>query len=88
VLFQGDHCGFSVSVPFRSKAQCAGNGLSLGKHWNAAAERHRNALRVSLSAPTDCVVPLGKGTTITCEGRLAVNTDKRTELAMIPLKEH
>jgi len=88
VLLQGNHCGFSVSVPFRSKAQCAGKGHSLGKHWNAAAGRHRNALRVSLSAPTDCVIPLGKGTTIACEECLAVNADKLTELAMITLKEH
>ena len=88
MLLQGNNYGFSVSVPFRSKAQCEGNGHSLGEHRNAAAGRHRNALRVSLSAPTDCVVPLGKGTTIAYEERLAVNADKLTELAIITLKEH
>ena len=73
---------------FRNKAQCAGNGRTLAKHCNAAAEHHRNALRVSLSRPTDCVSPLAKGTAITCEARLAVNLDKLTELAIIILKEH
>ena len=73
---------------FRNKAQCAGNGRTLAKHRNAAAEHHRSALRVSLSRPTDCVSPLAKGTAITCEARLAVNLDKLTELAIIILKEH
>ncbi len=73
---------------FRSKAQCEGNGHSLGEHCNTAAGHHRDALRVSLSTPTDCVMPLGKGTAIACEARLAVNVDKLTELAIIILKEH
>ena len=73
---------------FRSKAQCEANGRSLVKHWNAAAKHHRVALRVSLSPPTDCVPPLGKGATIPCEARLAVNGDKLTELVIITLKEH
>ncbi len=73
---------------FRNKAQCAGNGRTLAKHCNAAAEHHRSALRVSLSRPTDCVSPLAKGTAIACEARLAVNLDKLTELAIIILKEH
>ncbi len=73
---------------FCSKAQCDANGRSLVEHWNAAAGHHRVALRVSLSTPTDCVPPLGKGTTIACEARLAVSIDKLTELAIITLKEH
>ena len=73
---------------FRSKAQCEANGRSLVEHWNAAAGHHRVALRVSLSTPTDCVPPLGKGATIACEARLAVSIDKLTELAIITLKEH
>jgi len=88
VLLQGNNYGFSVPVSFRGKAQCEGNGCSLAEHWNAAAGRHRNALRVSLSTPTDCVIHLGKGITIACEERLAVNVDKLTELAIITLKEH
>ncbi len=67
-------------MPFRGKVLCPGNDHSLDKH--------RNALRVSLSAPTDCVVPLGKGTTIACEERLAVNAGKLTELAIITLMKH
>ena len=73
---------------FRSKAQCEANGRSLVEHWNAAAGHHRFALRVSLSTPTVFVPPLGKGTTITYEARLAVSIDKLTELAIITLKEY
>ena len=73
---------------FRSKAQCEGNGHSLVEHCNAAAGHHRDALRVSLSTPTDCVPPLDKGTAIACEARLAVNIDKLTEPAIITLMEH
>jgi hypothetical protein len=88
VLYQGDNYGFSVPVVFRSKAQCEGNGYSLVEHWNAAAGHHRDALRVSLSTPTDCVPPLDKGMAIACEARLAVNVDKLTEPAIITLIEH
>jgi len=80
--------GFSVTVVLRSKAQCAGNGHSLGKHCNTAAEHHRDALRVSLSTPTDGVAPLGKGAAIPCEVRLVVNVDKLTELINIMWLEH
>ena len=83
-----DNYGFSVPVVFRSKAQCAGNGHSLDEHWNAVAEHHRDALRVSLSMPTDCVSPLDKGVAIAYEARLAVNVDKLTELAIITSMEH
>ena len=88
MLYQCDNYGFSVPVVFRCKAQCEGNGYSLVEHWNAAAGHHRDALRVSLSTPTDCVPPLDKGTAIACEARLAVNVDKLTELAIITLIEH
>jgi hypothetical protein len=87
-------------VVFRSKALCEGNGHSLVEHWNAAAGHHRDALRVSLSTPTDCVPPLDKGIAkagpasaasalgLACEARLAVNVDKLTEFAIITLIEH
>ena len=88
MLFKHDNYGFSVPVVFCSKAQCAGNGHTLVKHCNAVAGHHRDALRVSLSAPTVCVAPLGKGGAIACEARLAVNADKLTELAIIMFKEH
>ncbi len=50
VLRQGYKLGFSVPVVFRGKAQCASKGCSLVKHCNAAAEHHRGARRVGLSA--------------------------------------
>jgi hypothetical protein len=88
VFLQRYNYGFSVPVLFRSKAQCAGKGYSLVKRCNAAAKQHRDALRVSLSTSTDCVVPLDKGVAIAYEARLAVNVDRLTELAIITLKEH
>ncbi len=87
MFIQHDNYGFSVPVVFRSKAQYAGTGRTLVKHCNAAAEHHRDALRVSLSRPTDCVAPLANGVAITFEARLAVNVDKLTE-PHIMLKEH
>ena len=68
---------------FRRKAQCDGNGCSLVNHCNAAAGHHRQALRVRLSTPTDCVTPLDKGVTIICKVCLAVNLDKLTEPAVL-----
>jgi hypothetical protein len=75
-------------VVFRSKAQCAGNGRTLVKHCNAASGHHRDALRVSLSTPTDYVASLDKGVAIAGEARLAVNVDKLTEFAINTLQEH
>jgi len=88
VLYQCDNYGFSVPVVFRGKAQCEDKGCSLVERCNAAAKHHRDALRVSLSTPTDCVAPLDKGMAIACETRLAVSVDKLTELAIITLIEH
>jgi len=88
VFLQPDNDGFSVPVVFRSKAQCEGNGYSLGKCWNEAARHHRDALWVSLSTPMDYVAPLDKGITIACEARLAMSPDKLTEPVIIRLKEH
>ena len=88
MLHQCDNYGFSVLVVFRSKAQCDGNGYTLGKGWNAAAGHHKDALRVSLATPTDSVVPLDKGMAINCEARLAMNVAKLTELAIIISMEH
>ena len=88
MLYQRDNYGFSVPVVFCSKAQCEENGHSLVEHWNAVAEHHRDALRVSLSTTTDGVAPLDKGAAIACEARLAVNVDKLTEFAIITLIEH
>ena len=65
---------FSVPLMSRDKAQCAtktqstrcargaGSGCSISKRSNAVAGHQGSALRVSLSAPMDCVVPLGKDT--------------------------
>ena len=100
MLLQHDNYGFSVPVVFRSKAQCEGKtqstrfargasfGHSLVEYCNAVVGHHRDALRVSLSTPTDCVAPLAKGVAIASEARLAVNVDKLTGLAIIMLKEH
>ena len=88
MLYPCDNYGFSIPVVFRSKAQCEGNGYPLVEHCNAAAGHHRDALRVSLSTPTDCVPPLDKGVAIVGEARLAVNVDKLTELAIITWIEH
>ena len=88
MLYPSDNYGFSVPVVFRSKALCEGNGYSIVEHWNAAAGHHRDALRVSLSTPTDCVPPLAKGMAIACEAHLAVVVDKLTELAIITWVEH
>ncbi len=100
MLFQCDNYAFSVPVVFRSKARCAGNGQFLVKHCNAAAEHHRDALRVSLSTTTDRVAPLGKELAragpaskasalgLAGETRLAVNVDKLTEYVIVTLKEH
>ena len=75
-------------VVFRSKARREGNGHTLGERCNTAAGHHRHVLRIRLPTPTDCVVPLDKGVAIACEARLAVTVGKRTELAIIMLKEH
>ncbi len=88
MLYPSDNYGFSVPVVFRSKALCEGNGYSIVEHWNAAAGDHRDALRVSLSTPTDCVPSLAKGVAIACETRLAVAVDKLTEFAIITGVEH
>ena len=91
---------FSAPLMFRDKAQCAANGYSIGKRCNAVAEHQGSALRVSLSAPMDCVVPFGKGTAragpmsaanavgLPCKARLAMNADKLTEYDNISLKRH
>ena len=88
MLHPGKNHEFSVPVVFRSKALCEENGHSLIKRCNAAAEDHRDALWVSLSTPMDCVPPLGKGVTIACETRLAMNVDKLTELRIFTRMEH
>ena len=88
MVYPGDNYGFSVPVVFRSKARCEGNGCSLVERWNTAAGHHRDALRVSLSAPTDCVPLFDKGVAIVCKARLAMNVDKLTELAIITGIDH
>jgi len=61
---------------------------SIGKRCKAVAGHQGSALRVSLSAPMGCVVPFGKGTTIPCKARLAMNADKLTEYDNITLIGH
>ena len=88
MLFQGNIAGFSVPVVFRSKTQCAGNGPVLVKHCNAAAEHHRSARRVGLSASMAAFHLLQRTMAIRYEARLAMNADRPTEPGNITLKEH
>ena len=85
MLLQGNNYEFSAAVVFRHKAQSEGKGHSLYKGCNTVAGHHSNALWVGLSAPMDCVAPLGKGGS---KLRLAMNADRPTEFAIITLKEH
>ena len=73
---------------FAARRSAKAMAISLVEHCNAAAGHHSDALRVSLSTPTDCVPPLDKGITIVGEARLAVNVDKLTESAIIMLKDY
>jgi hypothetical protein len=82
---------FSQSIRYAhglGPARGAGSGFSIGNRCNAVAEHQGSALRVSLSAPMDCVVPFGKGITISCKARLAMNADKLTEYDNITVKGH
>jgi hypothetical protein len=100
VPFQGNIVVFSAPLMFRDKAQWATNGFSIGKRCNAVARHQGSAHWVSLSAPMDCVVPLGKGAAragpmsaanavgLPCKARLAMNADKLTEYDNITLKGH
>jgi len=88
VLFQCNRLGFSAPVVFRGKAQCAGNGCSLVKHCNAAAEHHRSARRVGLSASMAALLLLQRTTAIRCKERLALNADRPTVSQFITLKEY
>ena len=100
VPFQDDIVMFSAPLMFRNKAQCATNGCSISKRCNAVAEHQGSALRVSLSAPMDRVVPFGKGIPragpmsaanavgLSGKARLAMNADKLTEYDNITLKGH
>jgi len=88
VPFQGDIVMFSAPLMFRDKARCATNGCSISKRCNVVVGHQGSALRVSLSAPMGSIVPFGKGTTIPCKARLAMNADKLTEYDNITLKGH
>ncbi|VAX04852.1 RTX toxin transporter, ATP-binding protein [hydrothermal vent metagenome] len=74
---------------FRGKAQCAGNGhIVLVKHCNAAAEHHRSARRVGLSASMAALRLLQRTKAIRCEARLAMNADRPTEPVNMTLVEY
>ena len=88
VLFQPYNYDSASLWCFAARRSAKRKGHSLVEHCNAVAGQHRDAPRVSLSTPTDCVAPLDKGVAIACEARLTVNVDKLTELAIIMLKEH
>ncbi len=73
---------------FRRCVPVLDKGMAIVFALRLAAKHHRDALRVSLSTPTDCVPPLDKGMAIACEARLAVNVDKLTETVIIMWIEH
>ncbi|MBT8436219.1 MAG: hypothetical protein KJP11_02515 [Gammaproteobacteria bacterium] len=73
---------------FAARRSATRKGHSLAEYRNAAAGHHRDALRVSLSTPTDCAASLGKGVALTCETRLAACVDKLTESVIIMLEVH
>jgi len=51
--------------------------------WCFAVRRSAKARAIILSTPTECVVPVDRGVTLTGETRLAANLDKLIELAII-----
>ncbi len=75
-------------MEFHSKALYEANVFLFDEHLYLDAQFHRDALRVNLSAPTDCVAPLVKERAIVCEAHLAVNVDKLTEREIIVRIEH
>jgi len=88
VLYPDDNYAFSLPAELHSKVLYEANDFLFDEHWYLDARFHRDALRVSLSTPTDCVAPLVKERAIVCEARLAVNVDKLTERAIIVRIEH
>jgi hypothetical protein len=62
--------------------------LVLVKRGNAAAEHHRHAQRVGLSASMPTLHLLERTMAIPCEARLALNADRPTEHGNIILKEY
>ena len=88
MLLQPNITGSSGPLMVCRKAQCAGKSRSLGQRCNTVARHQGTALRVSGSAPMDCVAPLGKDRVIAGEPRLAMNADPLTEPGNIRLKEH
>jgi len=83
-----DNCGFSAAVGFCSKAQCAVNGES----FTSAVTQRRNPtaapIGLACQRPWTSLQLLPRATAITSELRLAMNTDKLTEPAIITLQEH
>ena len=88
MLIQHDNCGSSTPVGFRSKAQCAVNGPS----FTSAATQRRSPTGAPCGLACQRLwtslhlLPMTKA--ITCEVRLAMNTDKPTGSVIIMLKAH
>lgn len=88
MFLQGDNYGFSASVGFYRKAQCAVNGWSF---TSAATQRWRPTeapFGLICQRPWTSLHLLPRTKAIACELRLAMNTDKSTEPLIITLKEH
>jgi hypothetical protein len=89
VLHQGDKLGFSIPVVFRSKAPCAGNGLS---PYQARQRRCGTPQERPKGWPVSvhgCVLPFAKDSmTIHFKARLTLNADRPTESQFITLVEY
>ena len=88
MLLQGDNYGFSAAVGLRSKAQCEVNGES----FTSAVTRRRRPTAAPFGLVCQCpwtsLQLLPRTIAISGELRLAMNTDKPTEPAIIALQEH
>ncbi|MCD6344273.1 MAG: hypothetical protein J7M17_01530 [Anaerolineae bacterium] len=73
VLRQGSFDEYRATQNVQDKAQFAGNGCSIDKGCNAVLNVLGGSLRASREAAIRGVAPLGDGTTITREARLAAD---------------
>ena len=73
VLRQGSFDEYRATQNVQDKAQFAGNGCSIDKGCNAVLNVLGGSLRASREAAIRGVAPLGDGTTITREARLAAS---------------
>ena len=88
MLLQGNNCGFSAAVGFRSKAQRVVNGESFVSAVTPQRKPTAAPFGLACQRPWTSLQLLPRAMAIAGELRLAMNADKPTELAIITLKEH